>query len=46
MVTRKETDFLGFQRIKTEKTIENYQKALKSNNLKLLFVVALKKLCN
>jgi len=32
----KETDFLGFQRIKTEKTIENYQKALKSNNLKLL----------
>lgn len=32
----KETDFLGFQRIKTEKTIENYQKALKSNNLKHL----------
>ncbi len=32
----KETDFLGFQRIKTDKTIENYQKALKSNNLKLL----------
>ena len=32
----KETDFLGLQRIKTEKTIENYQKALKSNNLKLL----------
>ncbi len=32
----KETDFLGFQRIKTEKTIENYQKALKSNNLKLM----------
>lgn len=32
----KETDFLGFQRIKSDKTIENYQKALKSNNLRLL----------
>ena len=32
----KETDFLGFQRIKSGKTIENYQKALKSNNLRLL----------
>ena len=26
----KETDFLGFQRIKTEKTIENYKKVIKN----------------
>ena len=32
----KEPDFLGFQRIKTDKTIENFKKALKANHLKLL----------
>ena len=32
----KEADFLGFQKIKTDKTIENYKKAIKSNNLQLL----------
>ncbi len=32
----KETDFLGFQKIKTDKTIENYKKALKTNNIQLL----------
>ena len=32
----KESDFLGFQRIKTEKTFENYEKAITSHNLKLL----------
>jgi hypothetical protein len=32
----KESDFLGFQKIKTDKTIENYKKALKSNNIQLL----------
>lgn len=32
----KETDFLGFQKIKTEKTIENYKKAIKTNNIQLL----------
>ena len=32
----KESDFLGFQKIKTDKTIENYKKAIKSNNLQLL----------
>ncbi|MDV3508136.1 hypothetical protein CMU89_05725 [Elizabethkingia anophelis] len=32
----KETDFLGFQRIKTDKTIENYKKALKTNTIELL----------
>lgn len=32
----KESDFLGFQRIKTDKTIENFKKALKANHLKLL----------
>lgn len=32
----KETDFLGFQKIKTDKTIENYKKAIKTNNIQLL----------
>ena len=32
----KESDFLGFQKIKTDKTIENYKKALKTNNIQLL----------
>ena len=32
----KEPDFLGFQRIKTDKSIENFKKALKANSLKLL----------
>ncbi|PPZ90923.1 hypothetical protein C3729_10915 [Cloacibacterium normanense] len=32
----KESDFLGFQKIKTDKTIENYKKAIKSNNLQIL----------
>ena len=32
----KESDFLGFQRIKTDKTIENYEKAFKVYNTKLL----------
>ncbi|ROI02530.1 hypothetical protein EGI16_12895 [Chryseobacterium sp. G0240] len=32
----KEPDFLGFQRIKTEKTIENYEKAFKIYNSRLL----------
>jgi hypothetical protein len=32
----KETDFLGFQRIKTEKTIENYKKVIKMNKIQLL----------
>ena len=32
----KESDFLGIQKIKTDKTIENYKKALKTNNIQLL----------
>lgn len=32
----KETDFLGFKKIKTDKTIENYKKAIKTNNVQLL----------
>ncbi|MDV3851263.1 hypothetical protein CMT94_09345 [Elizabethkingia anophelis] len=32
----KETDFLGFQKIKTDKTIENHKKAIKTNNIQLL----------
>ena len=32
----KESDFLGFQKIKTDKTIENYEKAFKTNNIQLL----------
>ena len=32
----KETDFLGFQKIKTDKTVENYKKAIKTNNIQLL----------
>ncbi|WP_312090627.1 hypothetical protein [Chryseobacterium sp.] len=32
----KESDFLGFQRINTDKTIENYEKAFKVYNTKLL----------
>ena len=32
----KEMDFLGFQKIKTDKTIENYKKAIKTNNIQLL----------
>ena len=32
----KESDFLGFQKIKTDKTIENYKKAIKTNQIKLL----------
>ena len=31
----KESDFLGFQKIKTDKTIENYKKAIKTNNIQL-----------
>ena len=31
----KESDFLGFQKIKTDKTIENYKKAIKTNNIHL-----------
>ena len=31
-----ESDFLGFQKIKTDKTIENYKKAIKTNNIQLL----------
>jgi hypothetical protein len=32
----KENDFLGFSRIKTDKTIENYERAFKSYNTELL----------
>ena len=32
----KESDFLGFQKIKMGKTIENYKKAIKTNNIQLL----------
>lgn len=32
----KESDFLGFQKIKIEKTVENYEKALKVQNTKLV----------
>ena len=32
----KESDFFGFQKIKTDKTIENYKKAIKTNNIQLL----------
>ena len=32
----KESDFLGFQKIKTDKTIENYKKAIKTKNIQLL----------
>lgn len=32
----KESDFLGFQKIKTDKTIENYKKTIKTNNIQLL----------
>ncbi|CAI9681875.1 hypothetical protein [Elizabethkingia anophelis] len=32
----KESDFLGFQKIKTDKTIENYKKAIKTNNILIL----------
>lgn len=32
----KETDFFGFQKIKKDKTIENYKKAIKTNNIQLL----------
>ena len=32
----KESDFLGFQKIKTDKTIENYKKAIKTNNIQLI----------
>ena len=32
----KESDFLGFQKIKIEKTIDNYKKALKVQNTKLV----------
>lgn len=32
----KESDFLGFQKIKTDKTIENYKKAIKTNNIQIL----------
>ena len=31
----KESDFLGFQKIKMGKTIENYKKAIKTNNIQL-----------
>lgn len=34
-LTVKESDFLGFQKIKTDKTIENYKKAIKTNNIQL-----------
>ena len=32
----KETDFLSLQKIKTDKTIENYKKAIKTKSIKLL----------
>ena len=32
----KESDFLGFQKIKTDKTIENYKRVIKTNNIQLL----------
>lgn len=32
----KESDFLGFQKIKTNKTIENFKMAIKTNNILLL----------
>ena len=32
----KESDFLGFQKIKTDKTIENYKKAIKTKSIQLL----------
>ncbi|MCT3662958.1 hypothetical protein HZR00_10625 [Elizabethkingia anophelis] len=32
----KESDFLGFQKIKKDKTIENYKKAIKTNNILIL----------
>ncbi len=32
----KKSDFLGFQKIKKDKTIENYKKAIKTNNIQLL----------
>ena len=32
----KESDFLGFQKIKTDKTIENYKMVIKTNNIQLL----------
>ncbi|GAB1346425.1 hypothetical protein [Cloacibacterium normanense] len=32
----KESDFFGFQKIKKDKTIENYKKAIKTNNIQLL----------
>ena len=32
----KESDFLGFRKIKMGKTIENYKKAIKTNNIQLL----------
>ena len=32
----KESDFLGFQKIKTDKTIENYKKAIRMNNIQIL----------
>jgi len=31
----KESDFFGFQKIKKDKTIENYKKAIKTNNIQL-----------
>ena len=31
-----ESDFLGFQKIKTDKTIENYKMVIKTNNIQLL----------
>lgn len=32
----KENDFLGFKRVQTDKTIENYEKVFKSYNLKII----------
>lgn len=32
----KESDFFGFQKIKTDKTIENYKKAIKTKSIQLL----------
>ncbi|MFN3771752.1 hypothetical protein [Cloacibacterium normanense] len=32
----KESDFLGFQKIKTDKTIENYKMVIKTNDIQLL----------
>ncbi|AZZ57910.1 hypothetical protein D1Z97_10395 [Riemerella anatipestifer] len=32
----KQSDFLGFQKIKTDKTIENYKKAIKTNAIQIL----------